>query len=169
MEAGRLFNVFEIFSVLAAHRTAANEIHTGTYICTELMLIIQYCHPSVLFSTITSTYDQYSVYIQPGTSPGFRRARRYRPDCGPRHPLPKTESLRIWFTIFGGAINSFCSAQGGLAPGGPPPPPATSLNAGLEPNPASHKIWWERQQFWPIFSTPHRAQQQCSLFRNLLT
>ena len=58
--AGRLFNVFEIFSIFfVAHRAEAKEIHTDTYVLSQCSFstIISQC-----FSVLSSVfYDQYSV------------------------------------------------------------------------------------------------------------
>ena len=59
----------------------------------------------------------------PGTPPGFPLVRRGRSVCGARYPLPKTKKFSDWSSIFGGAANTFFSADGGAWPPCSPPLP----------------------------------------------
>ena len=132
---GRLFNVLEIFgTVLAAHRTAAKEIRTATYVLRQCSFrtIISQCY-SVLSSVLMT-----NIQFAPVTPPGFRRARRGRPVQGTNvaqgtpYQKPKkcgfgplffgTRPIHFLFTYF--AVHFFRSG-GGMAP--VPPPLATSL------------------------------------------
>ena len=141
--AGRLFNVLEIFSTfLAAHRTAAKEIHTGAYVLSQCSFstIISQCF-SVLSSVLMT-----NIQFAPITPPGFRQARRGLPFCGPRYPLPKTKKVAdlvhylsergqfvFCFLIFAFKFYFiFPSQGGGHGPRASPPP------LGYVPAPTKH-------------------------------
>ena len=129
--AGRLFNVLEIFSTfLAAHRTAAKEIHTGAYVLSQCSFstIISQCF-SVLSSVLMT-----NIQFAPITPPGFRQARRGLPFCGPRYPLPKTKNVAdlvhylsergqfvFHFLIFAFKILLYFFRSGGHGLHAPPP------------------------------------------------